>query len=266
MRDNLSSNQLIFTFQESNTTMDVSWLADQLSLEDRNLLSGLQNVRRLKFKLKGEKDLEVRVRLRANKRVLGSVRLKKLARKEWHFSFAKSLFEKSPEDTLLLGKILLYRARKVEVPPKWEKEFSRLNHDQTDPQNTRIKSVRIYNSDPDLLRKIQGISKIAFPHIKYEMLPTINWINSRSQYILGKYYPREHRISIHSALNSAQVPPFVIDNLIHHELLHAILGKTGTKKYSRYHHSEFRRLEKNWPQYAESEIWIKSNFRRMINT
>jgi len=61
-------------------------------------------------------------------------------------------------------------------------------------------------------------------------------------------------IAVSSALDNELVPEFVHQYVLYHELLH--LDK-GLQSEGKHHGTDFRRMERNFPQWKESERWLK---------
>ena len=74
---------------------------------------------------------------------------------------------------------------------------------------------------------------------------------------LGSYSSHTNTIRINPVLDKRSVPPYFIEFIIYHEMLHADLGvENGTNRRS-VHTREFRRREKMFKRYAEAFAWEK---------
>jgi predicted metal-dependent hydrolase len=74
---------------------------------------------------------------------------------------------------------------------------------------------------------------------------------------LGSYSSHTNIIRINPVLDKRSVPPYFIEFIIYHEMLHADLGvETGENRRS-VHTREFRRREKMFKKYAEALAWEK---------
>ncbi len=90
---------------------------------------------------------------------------------------------------------------------------------------------------------------------KYAPLP-VKWGQQitrkrRRSIRLGSYNHHTNEIRIHPLLNSASIPAFFIQSIIHHEYLHHILGGT--------HNSRFHRAERQFRYHREAKEWIRRN-------
>jgi hypothetical protein len=89
--------------------------------------------------------------------------------------------------------------------------------------------------------------------------PTLTWSPRKSYLILGHHDSTHDTISISRSLDSGSVPPFVVEYVLFHEMLH-IAHPTVHHKGRRYNHTPaFRRDERRFPHYREAEIWIEEN-------
>lgn len=68
---------------------------------------------------------------------------------------------------------------------------------------------------------------------------------------LGSYNHVTGEIRIHPLLNSAEIPAFFIQSVIHHEYLHHVLGGN--------HNRRFHNHERQFRYHRESKEWIRRN-------
>ena len=68
---------------------------------------------------------------------------------------------------------------------------------------------------------------------------------------LGSYNHVTGEIRIHPLLNSAAIPAFFIQSVIHHEYLHHVLGGN--------HNRRFHNHERQFRYHRESKEWIRRN-------
>lgn len=80
---------------------------------------------------------------------------------------------------------------------------------------------------------------------------------------LGSYHERENLVRIHPVLDRADVPFFVVESIVHHEMVHAVVPTERGKSRRIVHGPEFRRLEKLYRQHTEAEAWLKANIERL---
>ena len=93
--------------------------------------------------------------------------------------------------------------------------------------------------------------------------PTLTWSNTKTFRILGHHDSTHNTIVISQTLDSESVPNFVVQAVMHHEMLH-IKHPTKIINGRRYSHTAlFRRDEKEFDFYEQSERWIRENFGQM---
>ena len=81
---------------------------------------------------------------------------------------------------------------------------------------------------------------------------------------LGTYSERDNVVRIHPCLDHPSVPRYVVEAVIHHELLHAAIPAVVVDGRRRIHTPEFRRRERLFSHYDEAERWIDRNLARLI--
>jgi hypothetical protein len=80
---------------------------------------------------------------------------------------------------------------------------------------------------------------------------------------LGSYHERENLVRIHPVLDRADVPFYVVESIVHHEMVHAVVPTERGKSRRIVHGPEFRRLEKLYRRHEEAEAWLKANIERL---
>ncbi len=73
---------------------------------------------------------------------------------------------------------------------------------------------------------------------------------------LGSYNFEDHVIRIHPLLDDAEVPRYVVESVIYHELLHAAMPPVASGNRRCVHSPEFRRREQQFPEHRRAERWI----------
>ena len=122
----------------------------------------------------------------------------------------------------------------------------------------------------DLKDKLEGVAKIYF---SLSELPEIKWskgvIKQKYRKItFGTYDLQKNIIKIHPILKDENIPYYVLDFIIYHELLHyedrdEIIKKRKsiTRLFSPrkrlYHHKEFKYKEKEFPYQKEADSILK---------
>lgn len=74
----------------------------------------------------------------------------------------------------------------------------------------------------------------------------------------GSYDRQRNQIRIHSCLDDKEVPLYFLRFLIYHEMLHAVCPSIIDERGRCSSHTrEFKRLEKQFPQYREAKKWSR---------
>jgi hypothetical protein len=74
---------------------------------------------------------------------------------------------------------------------------------------------------------------------------------------LGSWSEQHRLIRIHPALDSSEVPDFVLGFVVFHEMLHAMLGFEERGARRSVHGAKFRELEVSHPDHDRAEEWIE---------
>ena len=82
---------------------------------------------------------------------------------------------------------------------------------------------------------------------------------------LGSYSYHTKTIRIHPTLDRSFVPDYVVDNVVYHEMLHALVGIKSENGRNYSHHRQFRELEKRYKDRRPAEKWISLNLNRLIS-
>ena len=86
----------------------------------------------------------------------------------------------------------------------------------------------------------------------------IGWGVRRSWGRLGHYDTLHNTITLSPVLDSPNVPRFVVDFIVYHEMLHVIFEGAGNYGFRRHHPPEFRRTERAHPDYEAVKKFIKN--------
>ncbi|MBI2149746.1 MAG: M48 family metallopeptidase [Acidobacteria bacterium] len=87
--------------------------------------------------------------------------------------------------------------------------------------------------------------------------PRLSWTAKKSRCVLGRYDATLHAIYISRVFDTADLPRYVVEYVLFHEMLHV-------KHRSRVHDSrlvvhtpEFKSEERNFLRYQEAQVWLK---------
>ncbi len=86
-----------------------------------------------------------------------------------------------------------------------------------------------------------------------------------SSVLLGSYTHEDRLIRIHPVLDRREVPHYVVESIVHHEMLHAVLlpEDCGNGR-RRVHTAAFRRRERLYPHFERAEVWLDGNLGRLL--
>jgi hypothetical protein len=87
--------------------------------------------------------------------------------------------------------------------------------------------------------------------------PEIGWSPSASRTILGHYDSAHHAIVISRILDQPQIPRFVVEYVMYHEMLH--LRYPDERKAGRrcIHTGDFRKAEAEFDRFKEANDWLR---------
>jgi hypothetical protein len=87
--------------------------------------------------------------------------------------------------------------------------------------------------------------------------PAIGWSRRASRSILGHYDPSHHTIVVSKLLDSPRVPPFVVDYVMFHEMLHIKFPTEHRTARRCVHTQAFKQAEKQFSHYKEARETLK---------
>ncbi len=76
---------------------------------------------------------------------------------------------------------------------------------------------------------------------------------------LGSWDERHKVVRIHRCLDHPDVPRYVVESVVHHEMLHAAIPPVVVGGRRRVHTPEFRRRERLFERHEEANRWIEKN-------
>jgi len=91
--------------------------------------------------------------------------------------------------------------------------------------------------------------------------PVLSWSARKTYRILGHHDSTHETVIISKSLDDKKVPPFVVEFIVFHEMLH-IFHPTEHRNGRRFNHTpQFRRNERKYAYFEEAENWIERNVR-----
>jgi len=160
--------------------------------------------------------------------------------------------------------ILLLRILDKRVP----REISEVYKNYTDTEevdtlvrNRRKKSGRKLMNPPqgdayDLEEMFASINKKYF---KGELIkPLLGFSLRRTRTRWGHYDPILNSITISRTLDNMEVPRYVTEFVLYHEMLHMVYDTKREGDRRSYHYAEFKNAEKQFPKSKEAQKWLRS--------
>jgi hypothetical protein len=93
--------------------------------------------------------------------------------------------------------------------------------------------------------------------------PQLTWSAKKTYRILGHHDAQMDHIAISRSLDSREVPRFVVEYVLFHEMLH-VKHPTQHVNGRRYNHTPaFKRDEERFAYYEAAEEWIERNVRKL---
>lgn len=86
--------------------------------------------------------------------------------------------------------------------------------------------------------------------------PQLSWSNSLTFRKFGHYQPSTDSLMISASLDNIRIPEYVLDFAMYHELLHKHLGYHVINSRRISHHTEFRKLERQFPEFEQAQKYI----------
>ena len=86
--------------------------------------------------------------------------------------------------------------------------------------------------------------------------PHLSWSATHTCRKFGHYEPSRHRIVLSRTLDQLEVPAYVIDFVMYHELLHIKHGEIWENGRCRVHTPAFRKEERQFRQYEQAETGL----------
>ena len=80
---------------------------------------------------------------------------------------------------------------------------------------------------------------------------------------LGSYDASRRLVRIHPVLDRTEVPEYVVEAIVYHEMLHAAEPPRKGRTRRRVHTREFRRRERAFREHDRAERWIAANLRKL---
>jgi hypothetical protein len=87
--------------------------------------------------------------------------------------------------------------------------------------------------------------------------PRLTWNQVFTRRKFAHYEPARDRIVVSRTLDNQHVPPYVVEFVLYHELLHKQHGQKWGKSRLMFHTPEFRKDERKFKQYEQAQQWLE---------
>jgi hypothetical protein len=87
--------------------------------------------------------------------------------------------------------------------------------------------------------------------------PKLGWSRRTTTALFGHYDKDHQSITISRTLDSDDVPAFVLDYVLFHEMLHLVYDVKYKNRRRCVHGPEFKRHEGIFPRFKEAQGWLK---------
>ncbi len=177
------------------------------------------------------------------------------------------IFLEAPQN--VMEELACYIARKnAHIAPTIrafiEESLRKLDYSHhVDPDKLKTKG-RIYDLQ-------QLYAKVNQDYFGGKLKLAITWFGNtnkrhRSKLTFGLYHSQLKLIKVHRMLDRKDVPPYLIEFIIYHEMLHFVSPSYYDSRGMHHIHSkEFKALEKLYRHYGEAQQWIQDNKARLFN-
>ena len=165
---------------------------------------------------------------------------------------------------ILVGKLLRKRIS-TEISDVY-REFSRSEElREIAVENKRTRGRKIITSSKgsffDLESIFETLNMLYFDNSVKK--PTLSWSKAKTFRILGHHDATHDTIVISKSLDDKNVPRYVVEYIVFHEMLH-IVHPVYRKNGRRFVHTpKFRRDERTFAYFTEAERWIERNTRSL---
>jgi len=86
---------------------------------------------------------------------------------------------------------------------------------------------------------------------------TLAWSRESPRRRLGFFFEPLNLLAVNAVLDSERVPRYVLEFVVYHELLHYVNPASGARVRRIHHTAEFRRQERLFTHFEDSEKWLR---------
>lgn len=186
--------------------------------------------------------------------------------RQLHLRLAFEGWELTPEYFRQISRILFARLAGQPPSSQWKETVFRMEREYLDSKKARGDAPTPAGEtgmDPVLVNMFRRLNNRYF-HGELP-LPHLQWSRRSSIRRLGTYQAATNRLVLNRVLAQPDVPEFVREGILYHEMLH--MKHPAIFRNGRYviHGADFKRDEKKFQHAAELRHWLKTEYRKIIN-
>lgn len=163
-----------------------------------------------------------------------------------------------------LAWILISRLFRQAPPPHWVKHYRqylnrrevRRTHQALRVARSRKRVFGPQGTHYDLDALFEALRERYFGPLMGK--PRLGWSGRLSRTLLGHYDHAHHAIVLSSWLDRAEVPQFVVEYVLFHEMLHLVHPVEHRRDRRAVHTAVFREEERRFAGFAEAKAWLKA--------
>jgi predicted metal-dependent hydrolase len=143
------------------------------------------------------------------------------------------------------------------------KQFIRQNQNFLKERKTRTITI---NPNGKLYNLTDIFNSLNSEYFNNSLSVVITWGRRSPRYAvkkrtLGNYQKKTNTIRVNPILDSRKVPRYVIEYIVYHEMLHAVIDAVVKNGRRRIHSKEFKNRERNYRNYHKAIEWENKKFR-----
>ena len=103
-------------------------------------------------------------------------------------------------------------------------------------------------------------------HITWGRAPRVRGRRARFSLRLGSYDEQRNLVRIHPCLDRPDVPAFVVESVVYHEMLHAAVPPERRGGRRRVHGPEFQRRERLFEHFEAANRWLEAHLEELAKS
>ncbi|PJZ69460.1 hypothetical protein CH373_15300 [Leptospira perolatii] len=162
-----------------------------------------------------------------------------------------------------LVRLLFSRLLGLKVQEQWRENIHSFLDQNLARQRTRKVKLHQAGAYFDLQEIFSKIATEYFREFDLSKLQ-IGWSNRNGFRRLGSFERESNSIRISPVLDNQSVPLFVMEHLVHHEILHYLIPVKRSKGKHIIHGFDFKRREREYADFSRADLWIKREYQQYL--